>query len=299
MRRLTLAFVASSILFTAVPAGAQASSAEAWRADYDARLRAEYGWLSVSGLSFLQPGVNTVGSLAGSDVVLPPGQAPLEVGRIVYRDGEALLHLRAGVTATVNGEPAPAVVALAPKAGKPAPRVRIDDIEFHWHRSGERVGIRVRDPHSELRRTFTGTRWFAPEPRYDVVGRLERYPEPRAVPVRNVLGDADDYTSPGRLHFTIDGHDVTLVPFAASQGRLWLIFRDATAGRETYGTRFLYAEPLGDDRYRLDFNRTYNPPCAYNPHTTCPTPVRENVLDVAIPAGEKLYEPAVNLTARR
>ncbi len=299
MRRVTLALVASSILLSAAPVPAQSPSVEQWRADYDARLRAEYGWLSVSGLAFLREGVNTIGSLAGSDVVLPAGRAPLEVGRIVYRDREAWLHLRPGVTATIDGEPTPAVVPLAPADGKPAPRVRIGDIEFHWHRSGERVGIRVRNPHSELRRTFAGTRWFAPDPRYDVVGRLERYPEPRGVPVRNVLGDAEEYTAPGRLHFTIDGRDVTLVPFAASHGRLWLIFRDATAGRETYGTRFLYADPLGDDTYRLDFNRTYNPPCAYNPHTTCPTPVPENVLDVAIPAGEKLYEPAVNLTARR
>lgn len=299
MRRLVLAVMALAIPCFVVPVGAQDASPAAWRAEYDARLRAEYGWLSVAGLSFLEPGVNTVGSLAGSDVLLPPGEAPLEVGRIVYRNGEATLRLRAGVEATVDGEPARAVVALAPKSGEPAPRVRVGDIELHWHRSGERVGIRIRNPHASLRTTFAGTRWFAPEPRYDVVGHLERHATPRVVPVRNVLGDAEEYRSPGVLHFRIDGHDVALVPFTASRGRLWLIFRDATAGRDTYGTRFLYAEPLGDDSYRLDFNRAYNPPCAYNPHTTCPTPVRENVLDIAIPAGEKLYEPAAQLTARR
>jgi uncharacterized protein (DUF1684 family) len=114
-----------------------------------------------------------------------------------------------------------------------------------------------------------------------------------------VLGDVETYTSPGVLTFEIDGRALELVPFAASRDRLWLIFRDASAGRETYGTRFLYAEPLGGDRYRVDFNRAYNPPCAYNPHTTCPTPLRENVLPVAIQAGERLYQTPSRLTARR
>lgn len=298
MKSMALALSAWALL--AVPVGAQPrESDEAWRAAYEARLRAEYGWLSVSGLSFLHPGINTIGSLAGSDVPLPAGRAPLEVGRIVYREGTATLHLRPGVAATVDGAAAGAVVPLTPEADAAAPRVRIGDVEFHWHRSGERVGIRVRNPHARLRTSFAGTRWFAPDRRYDVVGTLERHGAPRAVAVRNVLGDNEDYTSPGRLRLTIDGGVVTLLPLTSSNGRLWLIFRDGTAGRQTYGTRFLYAEPLGGDRYRVDFNRAYNPPCAYNPHTTCPTPPRENVLDVAIPAGEQLYEPLADLTARR
>jgi uncharacterized protein (DUF1684 family) len=69
-----------------------------------------------------------------------------------------------------------------------------------------------------------------------------------------------------------------------------VIFRDASVGRETYGTRYAYAEPTGDGRYVLDFNKAYNPPCAYNPYTTCPTPPAQNILKVAIRAGEKIYD---------
>jgi uncharacterized protein len=294
-----VALVLVFLLF-ASSASAQAQSVEsldAWRADYEARLTADYGWLSVAGLSFLREGVNTVGSLRGSVVQLPAGEAPLEVGRIVYHDGRATLHLRTGTTALVDGAPAPRVIPLDPQDGGAAPRVRVGDVEFHLHRSGARTGIRIRDPHSAIRTGFAGLQWFAADPAYDVVGTLQPHPTPRRVLVRNVLGDQEPYTSPGTLSFSIDGRTLTLVPFAARDGRLWLVFRDATAGHETYGTRFLYAEPVGGNRYRVDFNRAYNPPCAYNPHTTCPTPLDDNVLPAAIRAGERIYRAPV--TARR
>ena len=283
----------------AVPAAdAQpAESLDEWRSAYEARLTANYGWLSVAGLSFLSAGTNTVGSLRGSDVLLPAGQAPLEVGRIVWHGGRATLHLRAGIAATVDGAPASRTVALDPVGGEAAPRVRVGDVEFHLHRSGQRVGIRVRDPQSPVRTAFTGVRWYPPDPGYDLVATLRPDEGPRLVPVRNILGDEEPYTSPGVLTFRLGEQSLRLVPFEARDGRLWLVFRDATAGRETYGIRFLYAEPLGGQRYRLDFNRTYNPPCAYNPHTTCPTPLDDNVLPVPIRAGEQIYPSPV--TARR
>jgi uncharacterized protein (DUF1684 family) len=71
---------------------------------------------------------------------------------------------------------------------------------------------------------------------------------------------------------------------------LWLVFTDRTADTLTYKIRFLYTDaPDADGRVVLDFNRAYNAPCAYNPHTTCPLPPRQNRLDVAIPAGERKY----------
>src|SRR5690606_7632279 len=103
-----------------------------------------------------------------------------------------------------------------PVEGQPAPRVRIGDVEFHLHRSGQRVAIRVRDPHSPLRTGFTGTRWFAPDAAFDVIGTLAPAAPPRQVPVHNVLGDVETYTSPGVLTFTVAGRPLTLVPFAAS-----------------------------------------------------------------------------------
>jgi hypothetical protein len=74
------------------------------------------------------------------------------------------------------------------------------------------------------------------------------------------------------------------------------VFRDGSSGQETYATaRFLYSDLRPDDTTVLDFNAAYNPPCAFNPYTTCPIPLRENRLSVKILAGERAYagpEPA-------
>lgn len=293
-----LAAVACAAAPTVFAQGAN-QDIEAWREQYEKNLRAEYGWLSVVGLSFLDPGVNTVGSLAGSDVPLPPGHAPLEVGRLVYTDRGVTLHLRAGIEATLNGKDAPAIVTLGKAVpGTPADRVRVGRVEFHLHESGDRLAVRVRDPDSALRVGFEGTKWYAPRATARVTGTLQPSATPRDVSIINVLGDVEMHKSPGTLSFVIDGSPQRVVPMAASRNRLWIIFRDATVGTETYGTRYLYAEPSADGTYVLDFNRAYNPPCAYNPYTTCPTPPPENILPIPIRAGEKLYTGTSRRTSR-
>jgi uncharacterized protein (DUF1684 family) len=68
------------------------------------------------------------------------------------------------------------------------------------------------------------------------------------------------------------------------------VFRDASSGQETYAAaRFLYADLRDDGTTVLDFNQAYNPPCAFNPFTTCPIPLPENRLGVKILAGERAY----------
>ena len=71
---------------------------------------------------------------------------------------------------------------------------------------------------------------------------------------------------------------------------LFVIFRDRTSGRETYGAgRFLYTDMPKDGKLVLDFNRAYNPPCAFTPYATCPLPPKQNQLPVRIEAGELKY----------
>ena len=311
MFALTSWFVAAAVSAPArvsaqAPAPAPVVDIDTWRQAYEDGLRAEYGWLSVAGLEFLPVGVHTIGSLATSDVRLPAGHAPLEVGRLIVRPTSTTLHLKAGVSATLNGAPAPAKVTLrtarpgAPgQPSTPPDKVRVGRIEFHLHQSGERLALRVRDPESALRLGFQGTRWFEPTDDAHVVATLRPFATPRRAAVPNVLGDNETYTAPGLLEFTYAGTPVKALAFRAARGRLQLIFRDATVGRETYGTRFVYAEPRADGTFDLDFNKTYNPPCAYNPYTTCPTPPAENQFGVAIRAGEKLYHGSAVTTAAR
>jgi len=93
---------------------------------------------------------------------------------------------------------------------------------------------------------------------------------------------------PGRARFTFDGRELALEPTLEADGVLQFVFKDATAPRETYGGgRFLAARPPVSGRVVLDFNRAYNPPCAFTEFATCPLAQPENVLPVRIEAGEK------------
>jgi uncharacterized protein (DUF1684 family) len=276
------------------------AAAEAWRAKQEQDLRAPDGWLAVAGLFFLKPGLNRVGADPASDVVLPEGAAPADAGVIVLENGIARFEPRRGVAASLNAQPIGGPVELRPanSAGKrAADRVTVGRVAFHLHHSGPRLAIRLRDPGSALRTGFTGLRWFPLDERWRVNASFVAYDTPRRVEVQKVLGDVEASVSPGEAHFVVNGQAVRLVAFTAGN-RLWFVFRDATAsagaaGPETYATRFLYADaPDAQGRVLLDFNRAYNPPCAYNPNTTCPLPVAQNRLKLAIPAGEKRYAAA-------
>jgi uncharacterized protein len=98
------------------------------------------------------------------------------------------------------------------------------------------------------------------------------------------------FTTEGVVEFTLDRQTLRLRAMTTRPNRLYFIFRDGTSGKETYETaRFLYADLRNDGTTTLDFNEAYNPPCAFNPFTTCPLPPVENRLKVRIPAGEKAY----------
>jgi uncharacterized protein (DUF1684 family) len=69
------------------------------------------------------------------------------------------------------------------------------------------------------------------------------------------------------------------------------MFADKTTGAQTYGSgRYLYAPmPSADGKTIIDFNKAYNPPCAFTRFATCPLPPRQNRLTIAVQAGEKKY----------
>jgi uncharacterized protein (DUF1684 family) len=101
------------------------------------------------------------------------------------------------------------------------------------------------------------------------------------------------------IEFTLMGQQLRIRPFTTRPKRFYIVFRDSSSGQETYeAARFLYADLLDDETVVLDFNEAYNPPCAFNPYTTCPIPIPENRLPVKILAGEKAYPVRVDLPKR-
>jgi uncharacterized protein (DUF1684 family) len=274
------------------PGGDPAAATAAWREQREQELRGPDGWLAVAGLFMLEPGANTAGSDPANRIVLPAGAAPPRAATFIYENGTVAVEAHAaGVT--LNGAPLSGRQPLREASRspqRPADRVGIGRLVLHLHRSGDRLALRLRDPESPIRTGFRGLTWFDIDLRWRVTGRFVPYDEPRPVVIQNILGDLEHYTSPGEVEFALDGRTLRLVPLTSGE-RLWFIFSDATGGTETYPIRFLYADAPLDGRVVLDFNRAYNPPCAYNPYTTCPLPPPSNRLPVAIPAGERIYDP--------
>ena len=292
-RPAALLFVWIAVL-GAVPGASERKSHQEevarFRAEYEAGLRAEDGYLSVAGLFFLKPGANTFGADPASDVVLPTGAAPARLGVLEPRGGRIVVSLVAPGLATLNGAPMQ-FGELRPASGDRRPDLlRVGRLTLLAHMSGERLTLRLRDPDGPVRRNFAGLRWFPVDGRYRIVGRFVPYPQPRRLGIVNIHGDALSLPAPGVVEVTVQGRTFRMEPIQEPNGRLWFIFKDATSGRTTYEAgRFLYTDPPRNGVVILDFNKAYSPPCAYNPYTTCPLPPAANRLTVPIEAGEMAY----------
>ena len=159
------------------------------------------------------------------------------------------------------------------------------------HNSGDRLSIRLRDQKSALRTDFSGLSWFPIDPAYKVEATYTPFDKPKMVDVASLVGDTDKTPIPGIVTFRLNGQEYKLEPFAEpGDEQFWFVFRDLTSQKETYpAARFLYAPAPVNGKMILDFNKAVNPPCAYNPYTTCPLPTEQNRLRTRIEAGEMRY----------
>ena len=280
--------LAGAFMMTA-GAGAQdyAAGIEAWRVDREARLAADDGWLTVAGLFFLNEGTQTFGSSPLNDILLRTG--PEQAGTFTLRNNVVTVRAAEGTTLRVDGRDV-AEARLWPYEGNDRPTIALGPLSLFGHYSGDRLAIRMRDRESAIRREFTGLRWYPVNETFRVEGTFIPHDEPRVIELPNILGDVEAFRTSGSVAMTVGGAEVRMTA-VDSGGRLWFIFRDLTSGSETYpAARFLYADrPAADGTTTVDFNRAYNPPCAFNPHTTCPLPPLENRLPVRIEAGELDY----------
>src|SRR6185437_10378140 len=246
-------------------------SIKQWHAGRVERLTAPDGWLSLIGLEWLKPGANRIGSAADNDIVLKAGPGHLGVVTLAG-DGGVQIVLTTGSGALVDGKPVQQAMLIDDAhAGDATPTtVSFGAASFHVIDRDGRKGLRVRDTDSPGRKHFVGIDSFPIDPSW----RIE------AAPV------------PGKLEFTRDGRHFELLPVIEEPGdaQYFIVFADLTSGKETYGAaRFLYVDSPKDGKVVLDFNKAYNPPCAFTPFATCPLAPPENRLDMRVTAGEKKY----------
>jgi uncharacterized protein (DUF1684 family) len=264
------------------------AATEKWRTDYESDLKSDTGWLTISGLFWLHEGENRFGSDPLGDVVLPEGAAPPDAGYFEFHHGKTTVHVKAGVPVTLGGK----LVETAELRPDSSDRLVLGDISLWVHASGERYTVRLRDKNSKVRKAFTKLEWFPVDESYRVTARYQAYDAPKQVEMQNQAGDTLQVPVAGCVIFTLRGQELRLDAQPDEKtGGLSFVFRDLTSGKETYGaSRFLDTSPVKNGEVVLDFNEAYNPPCAYNPYTTCPLPPPQNRLRVRIEAGEMNYK---------
>ena len=267
-----------------------AEQAMEWRMQRLDRLTAPFGWLSLVALEFLPDGDWVVGSAPDSDVQLPSG--PERWGVVSFAQARAWFDPAPGAEVWIGEERVLERLELVIASEAPATRVSAGTGWFEIARRGDRLVLRARDSEAVTRREFLGLDYFDFDPAWRITARWQEHPDGMTIPVADVLGELRDQDNPGQARFDFNGREYVLEALAA-EGELFFIFADRTSGRSTYGLgRFLYAALPADGHVVLDFNRAYNPPCAFNAYTTCPLPPPENRLDLLVEAGELRYRGA-------
>lgn len=271
------------------PDPAYVASFEKWKAEETDDLKAN--WLSLVGLFWLKPGVNTFGSDASNAIVFPTG--PAHAGEFDLNGKDVTLKLLPGTQAMIEGKQV-TTAKLEPDTSEHLTRVELGSLRFHVIVRGDRIGIRVKDTDSEQARNFKGMQFFPLNLEYRVTGTWVPSDGKKTLQIPNVLGDITNEPVPGAVVFKLQGQELKLTALGGDpKVGLFFVFSDSTAKGDTYpGGRFLDTGPITNGTVILDFNRAYNPPCAVTPYATCPLAPRENRLAVAIPAGEKFDKAA-------
>lgn len=283
--------IACLVLMTLVQSTSFEFENRKWRLKRDRELRAENGWLTVAGLFWLKEGVNSFGTGKEMNIILRASSAPANVGTLELANGIVTLKVAEGVTVNdLSGAALKTYEMRFDSEDPPAPFL-IGSLNLSVIKRGTRYGLRVRDKNSEALREFKGLEWFPASAAYRVTATFTPDDQPKELMIANILGDQLKMKSPGVLTFILNGETHQLRPVLDDgDDQLFIIFRDQTAGKTTYGAgRYLYADLPKDGKVILDFNRAENPPCAFTSYATCPLPPRANFLPIPIPAGERAF----------
>lgn len=257
-----------------------------WKEKRLERLKSENGWLNLAGLFWLEEGVNTIGSDSSNSIVYPD-KAPPQLGKYILRNSKISFIAEPGVEVLLNGKPIEEIEIQTDKNRKPT---LLETAPLAWFiiERGDQFGIRLRDYDHPAISELTHIETFPADPAWKIEASFVAYEEPRELMIPTIIGTVEKNMCPGILRFTVNGVPQEFYPVAAGR-RLFVIFADETSALETYGGgRFLYLDkPDKQGRVTIDFNKAFNPPCAFTEYATCPLPPRENFLTVRIEAGEK------------
>jgi len=242
-------------------------------------------WLRLHAIYWLSEGDNTFGSAQENTITFPKGSIPDFAGVFTLTNNTVTMDVTDDVLITHEGGP---VSDFTLFDGENRPHVMHGDLEWFIDSRGDEHGIRLYNKDNPKADAFDGFPFFPLNPEWHLKAKFIPNTDSTTVTVDNVLEEKVDLVSPGNIRFEVDGQTDEMIAFEANSG-LFIMFNDKTNGNETYHAGRYMIIPFADEEgYTiLDFNKAYNPPCAFNTFTTCNLPPPENRLNMAVMAGEK------------
>ena len=243
------------------------------------------GWLNLAGLYWLNPGNNTLGSAATNALVFKHKNMPAVLGKFKVAGNRVSFEFDKAVTKFPNDYSEEMVLFDA--TSKTDTSIVFNQFMWSIIIREEKIGVRFRDLKNPALIAFKGNKRFAIDESWNINAKLLP-PNPSGLFITNVLGQttAQDYA--GKISFEYQGNNYVLDAISEGPGDLFVIFGDATNGINTYHTgRYMYVpRPDKNGNTFIDFNKAFNPPCAYTPYATCPIPPQQNILPFKVTAGE-------------
>lgn len=257
-----------------------------WQKQRIEGLKKEDGWLNLAGLFWLEEGKNSFGGNTENKIVFPIDKSKPFLGNLVLENNEVF----------VEAKPDAEIFNETQKVEKlkifPVEKsiiLKHNSLRWFVIKRGDKFAVRLRDLESPFLQEFHGIETFSIDEKWKIKAKFVPT-SGNKIAILNVTGQTSQQDSPGKLLFKIAGKEYSLDALI-EEDSLFVIFGDKTNKTQTYGAgRFLLAKyPDSEGFTYLDFNKAYNPPCAFTPYATCPLPPKQNQLLVSITAGEKNY----------
>jgi len=263
----------------------------AWHHKRMQDLKAPNGWVNLVGLLWLKPGKNTFGSAQSNELIYQHKDMPTNAGVFTWEADNVKWVSQKGIATKIKDSLINEIILYADDL-KQAPQLVLGSLCWNLIKREDKIGVRLRDLKAPALKKFQSIPYFPIDTKYRVDAVLEK-PVNKQLMITNVLGQITAQETPGRLVFQLNGTTYKLDALDEGGDELFVIFGDATNEKETYPTgRFIYvSKPDATGHTFIDFNKAFNPPCAFTAFATCPLPPKQNILPIALKIGEKKFHP--------
>jgi uncharacterized protein len=278
---LCLNFLLCSIGF------AQEEKFESWKKEREEELLQEDGWINLVGLFWIDEEKAFLNQVSRDSLVVSFQPTENNVGAFQFSEDSVWFIFNPKLSKIPNLRSPPKSLAYPLEYGKGG-GVYFERWKWTVINRGGQYAMRLRDlDHPEIE-NFQAVPYFEYDPNF----RMKAFFEPKfnqTMNITNVLGQEIEWNVMGILKFELNGM-ATELTVLDELGKFFVIFSDQTNALDTYPTgRYLYVDyPDRTGNTILDFNYSYNPPCAFTAFATCPIPPKENRLNLSILAGEKM-----------